>query len=177
MNVQNAALIIALLSAISGCRQERAAEPRPSGREASKVLGSDCPTTFSASADWLEIVAKAAPVAFRLPPGSEELAVPVPDGQNWRLPGGSFAYRISQRTATSDTVGRPQPWCTVPIDGRRSLVRYYYGDAAFGRRAYLTAELPVKRNSILELIASSYDSAGTDTLLAVMRSLRVHGQP
>jgi len=55
-------------------------------------------------------------------------------------------------------------------------VHFFFGEATFGRRGYLTAEIPISRDSVMEIIASSYDSAGVDTLIAALRSVEIRLQ-
>ncbi len=133
----------------------------------------DCRSTLTISPDWPQFDAKRLPVRFRLPPGTVEQEAP--EGQNWRLPGGSFAYRMSPQVPPAQDTGRPTPWCATEVAGRRTALRYFFGEATFGKRGYLTAEIPMSNDSVMEVIASTYDSAGVDTLVAIMRAVEIGG--
>lgn len=114
---------------------------------------------------------EAARVSLRLPPQSEEIEAT--EGQNWRLAGGSFAYRVSAGRVADDPARADDVWCLLRLGPELIPVRYFFGDATFGRRGYLTAEIPMAANRRLEIIASTYDSAGVDTLLAIIGSISI----
>jgi hypothetical protein len=131
----------------------------------------DCPSAVSITSSWPQFDARSVPARFTLPPGTAEIQAP--EGQNWRLPGGSFAYRLEKLVPASQDTGRTPPWCATEVAGRRVAVRFFFGEATFGRRGYLTAEIPISHDSVMEIVASSYDSAGVDTLIAALRAVQV----
>mgnify|MGYP003524578433 CR=1 len=161
-------LIAMTLAAAAGCSSHGTEKSRDEAVDGA-LEESECPATVARSTDWLVFGSNGSFATFTLPPGTVEAEAL--EGQNWRLPGGSFAYRLSPLVDNSHGIKRPAPWCVIEVAGRRVEVRYFYGDATFGRRGYLTAEIPLSRDTIMEIIASTYDSSGVDTLIAVLRGL------
>lgn len=172
MNPTTKCLVVCALAFATACSDTRSdSQERVSEGTRSEP---DCPSTVSITSSWPQFDARSVPARFTLPPGTAEIEAP--EGQNWRLPGGSFAYRLSQLAPASQDSRRTAPWCATEVAGRRVAVHFFFGEATFGRRGYLTAEIPISRDSVMEIIASSYDSAGVDTLIAALRSVEIRLQ-